>query len=241
MRPVLLLLAAATAASSQNGSNLYSLSQERDLGQRFAKSLVNALQAHLDPRIEVVGTSLLAHVRDTHEFSFFAFDDSAARSGRPNEPLAPEIFAFPADWRTLRLEEAIALPGGGIFVPRTLMERAPAYDELAAIVAHAIGHVVLRHPTQMATRIALLDNGRMPNIAPNPVSGLMVYAQAWEFAADRYAARLLKDSGFDPHALERYIATIPDPGLDPRHKIFLVHPPAEGRIVAIEKAIADFR
>jgi len=239
MRSIVLLLTAAAAASAQGsasqGVNFYSVAQERDLGQRFAKDLVNALQAHLDPRIEVVGTSLLAHVRDGHEFSFFAFDT------RANEPLAAEIFAFPADWRTLRLEEAIALPGGGIFVPRILMERAPAYDELAAIVAHAIGHVVLRHPTQMATQIALLDNGPMPNIAPNPVSGLMEFAQAWEFAADRYAARLLKDTGFDPRALERYIQSLPEPDAGGRRPVFSAHPPPRPRIDAIEKAIADFR
>jgi Zn-dependent protease with chaperone function len=236
MRLVLLLLAVAAPAIGQEGVNFYSLSQERDLGQRFAKGLVNALQAHLDPRLEVAGTSLLAHLRDTHEFSFFAFDVS-----RPNEPLPEEVFAFPADWRTLRREEAIALPGGGIFVSRSLMERASAMDELAAILAHAIGHVVLRHPTQMATRIALLDNGPMPNMAPTPVAGLMEFAQAWEIAADRYAARLLKDAGFDPHALERYIQSLPEPAPTPRNLIFSPHPPREERIDAIEKAIAEFR
>src|SRR5437763_15338862 len=161
MKPALLFVAIAAVVSAQpRGSgpvHFSSLARERELGGRFAMRLMGALHAHADPRLEVLGTSLLAHARDTHDFSFFVFD------GEPGETLAEEIFAFPADWRGLHFDEAIALPGGAIFVPQSLMSRAPAHDDLAAILAHAIGHVVLRHPTQMATRVQLMDNSGLPN------------------------------------------------------------------------------
>ena len=40
---------------------------------------------------------------------------------------------------------AFALPGGYIYVNRGVVERATSMDELASVLGHEIGHVVLRH------------------------------------------------------------------------------------------------
>jgi Peptidase family M48 len=236
--PLLLVALAAVIFAQPRGSgpvNFYSQARERELGGRFAMALVSALHAHADPRLEELGASLLGHVRDKNDFSFFAFDGALA------EPLAGEIFAFPADWRSLRFDEAIALPGGPIFVSQALISRAPAHDDLAAILAHAIGHIVLRHPTQMATRVQMMDDAGMPNFMKNPLSSLGSFAKSCEIEADRYAIRLLETTGFDPRALVRYIETLPVPDSDTRSSILSVRPAPERRIEAIEQTMAEFR
>jgi len=73
----------------------------QEMGRRFAASLVKALQARLDPRLEVAATSLLALARDVPEFSSFAVDpvefegrdrlldpDAIARGLNPSDPAA---------------------------------------------------------------------------------------------------------------------------------------------------------
>jgi predicted Zn-dependent protease len=44
--------------------------------------------------------------------------------------------------------DAFALPGGFIYVTRGLMQSLHSEPELAGILAHEIGHVVMRHGTQ---------------------------------------------------------------------------------------------
>jgi predicted Zn-dependent protease len=205
------------------------MAQDVEIGKRFATVLITGLPAQANPLLEVLGSNLLRHVADRHEFSFFAFEGARQQMG-------DEIFAFPADWRTMQFTEAIALPGGGIFVPRSLMARRPN-DELAAILAHAIGHVVLRHPTQMATALQLIDTGSMPNLMENPVSSLARAARGLELAADRYAVGLLKDSGVDPEALARYVKKLPEGAMIPSGTA--MHPTAENRMKAIVQAIAQ--
>jgi len=47
---------------------------------------------------------------------------------------------------------AFAMPGGNILIFRGLLQSAESADEVAAVLAHELGHVHHRHPTQMAIR-----------------------------------------------------------------------------------------
>ena len=47
---------------------------------------------------------------------------------------------------------SLLLPGGPIFVSRGIIEIAHAEGELAAVIAHELSHVVLRHGTVQATK-----------------------------------------------------------------------------------------
>lgn len=53
------------------------------------------------------------------------------------------------DWKFYMVNtedfNAFALPGGFIYVNRGVAERASSLDEFASVLAHEIGHVVLRH------------------------------------------------------------------------------------------------
>src|SRR5881296_4320449 len=50
---------------------------------------------------------------------------------------------------------AFALPGGFIYVNRGAIEAADNEAQIAGVMAHEIGHVVLRHGTNQATKAQL--------------------------------------------------------------------------------------
>ena len=140
------LLAAATVEtrSSRCATRQLLFAEQRSSGGRTIRYAV-AGQRHRgsEPRLDAIGNRLAAH-SPQFNYRFLAFD-----GGKPSQDTAPAA-AFPADWRRLDLDEAIAVAGGTIFVPRRLLSRDDA--QLTAILAHAMGHVALRHPTAGMTR-----------------------------------------------------------------------------------------
>ena len=235
-----LLLAAATLAYAQQPSgehnNYYSLSREAQVGERFIKQLQAAgVTAIPEPRLEAIGNRLASH-SPQFKYRFLVFD-----GGKPSQDTAPNA-AFPADWRRLDLDEAIAIAGGPIYVPRRLLSRDDA--QLTAILAHAMGHVALRHPTRGMTlgELAQVEvqvaSRSVPEEAPQKVKAVALkrfaFDRACELEADAYAARLLKESGADPAALVAYLRTLP-PQQD---KEMSVYPPPAERIESAQKAIA---
>ncbi len=207
------------------------------MGQRLATQLQTNVTAATEPRLEQLGSRLAAH-SPHFRYRFFVFD-----GGQPTQDTAPAA-AFPADWRRLQLEEAIAVAGGMIFVPRALLSRDDA--QLAAILAHAMGHIALRHPTVGMTRGELAQvevqaaSRAMTDEAPLRVHAVALkrfaFDRACETAADGYAVKLLKDAGLDPTALLAYLRTLPAP---PGGDLSVYPAPAE-RIEDAQKTIAGF-
>src|ERR1700761_1917976 len=109
--------------------NYYSLEMEAKLGEKFVKQFEAKITAAPEPRLDQIGNRLTPHAPRFH-YRFFVFD-----GGQPAQDTAPAA-AFPADWRRLELDEAIAVASGTIFVPRRLLTRTDA--ELTAILAHAV-------------------------------------------------------------------------------------------------------
>ncbi len=141
---LVVILAAAIAAFGQpkpSHDNYYSPNRDSQVGQRIVTQL--HAKSAADPRVDQIGKRLAAK-SPQFQYQFFVFE-----GGQPSPDTAPAA-AFPADWRRLELDEAIAVAGGFIFVPRRLLSRDDA--QLTAILAHAIGHVALRHPTVGMTR-----------------------------------------------------------------------------------------
>src|SRR5665213_1587013 len=56
---------------------------------------------------------------------------------------------------------AFALPGGYIYVNRGVAERSDAMDQFASVLAHEIGHVVLRHSVQQMEKMQGANVGGM--------------------------------------------------------------------------------
>ena len=120
---------------------------------------------------------------------------------------------------------AFAAPGGYIFITRGMVKSMKNEDELAAILAHEIGHVCARHSLQsiksdMWKRVAVITaqetarhSGVNPELldlfgkATDKVVGTLVtvgYSQPMEFEADRLGQEYATRAGYDPQALRHY-------------------------------------
>lgn len=235
-----LLLAIGTFADAQQPSgaydNYYSLAREKQVGERFVAQLeASGVTASPEPRLEAIGNRLAAH-SPQFKYRFIVFD-----GGKPSQDTAPNA-AFPADWRRLDLDEAIAVAGGAIYVPRRLLARDDA--QLTAILAHAMGHVALRHPTRGMTlgELAQVEvqvaSRTVPEEAPQKVKAVALkrfaFDRACETEADGYALKLLKDSGGDPATLLAYVRTLPP---QPSNEMSVYPTPAE-RIESVQRGIA---
>lgn len=103
---------------------------------------------------------------------------------------------------------AFALPSGHIVLTDALYDLADDDDELLAVIAHEIGHVVKRHGLRQMledSSVALLIftmtsdvNGIVQAGATFPYLLLSSkYSRDFEIEADRYAIELLRDEGID--------------------------------------------
>jgi predicted Zn-dependent protease len=62
------------------------------------------------------------------------------------------------------IHEPATLPGGYVFVPAGLFLAAQDEAEFAGMLAHAMGHIALRHGTRQATRGVLIKQRSIPLI-----------------------------------------------------------------------------
>lgn len=119
-------------------------------------------------------------------------------------PLSVVVFDDP-------LVNAFALPGGHVVVFRGLIDAAEHPDEVAAVLAHEIGHVAARDPVRLALQSAG-SAGLIGLVFGDFWGGLLTlglanqfieasYSQSAETAADAYAHRRLDAAGLPPEAL----------------------------------------
>ncbi|MGL4368659.1 MAG: M48 family metallopeptidase, partial [Spirochaetota bacterium] len=146
---------------------------------------------------------------------------------------------------------AIAVPGGGIFIFKGLLESALTDAELAGVLAHEISHVEFRHGVRQMIRfigISFLFNltGGMGvdlqglDVLSN-LSSLVVlfkYSRAFENDADANAVVLTEKAGYDPKGMASFLRRMGDAESGPRPPEYLsTHPATKERIAAIEKMI----
>ncbi|NQT90138.1 MAG: M48 family metalloprotease [Candidatus Omnitrophica bacterium] len=108
---------------------------------------------------------------------------------------------------------AFALPGGYIYVFKGLLDELESDDELAAILAHEIGHVCAKHSVKRLQNslgyeiLRLLvvrgaSDGYSQRKANEAINQLMLtYTRRDEFQADMLAIRYLKRAGYKPEAM----------------------------------------
>jgi len=138
---------------------------------------------------------------------------------------------------------AMALPGGRIYVYDGLIAKAQTPDELAGVLAHEIGHVAHRDGTRIVLQTAGLSflfgmmlgdfvGGGAVVIAARTILRSS-YSRRVESAADGYSVNLMEKAGGDPRALGAILARIVS---DKEHgiKILLDHPETKDRIAAID-------
>lgn len=146
---------------------------------------------------------------------------------------------------------AFALPGGLVVLFRGLLDAAESPEEVAAVLAHEIGHVAARDPTRIALRSAG-SIGVLGLLFGDFAGGAMVlflteriisadYTQAAEAAADAHAHALLIGADLSPEALanlfERLLSDVGEAPEIVQH--FLAHPSMADRIAAARAAVPD--
>ncbi len=113
---------------------------------------------------------------------------------------------------------AFALPGGFIYVTRGILALANDTSELAAVLAHEIAHVTLRHARARTNRVAtseLVDrvingvlggNAQTDQGAARSRLSLAAFSQGQELSADEEGVLIAGRAGYDPHAASRFLA-----------------------------------
>ena len=165
------------------------------------------------------------------------------------QPIKPEKnFQYHCELMQSEHPSAIALPGGYLFVSKSLIEfceRDP--DEMAFVIAHETLHVLRRHTwdrmiQQSALRAASLVTRRAGVLAGWLQSqGLPMlrsaHSKEFEFEADRGGLSLLRAAGFDPNGATRFLKRIEQLGTDPEilGEYLASHPPAGERISMLAK------
>jgi predicted Zn-dependent protease len=123
--------------------------------------------------------------------------------------------------RVVRSEliNAFALPGGYITVFTGLIEKSDSYEELAAVLAHEIAHVTLRHGTTriveslgvvVVLQVVFGDVGGLAGLAEElfTMAAINGYSRGHESEADREGVRMMHEAGIDPSGAARFFQTL---------------------------------
>jgi Zn-dependent protease with chaperone function len=183
------------------------------------------------------------------------FDCGTAASERPGRTALDKmvrrleaVAALPLPLRTtvVRRTEAnaIALPGGQVYLFSGLIAKADSADEVAGVIAHEIGHVAHRDGTQAVLQGAGLSFMFGMLLGDFVGGGAVVfaaktvlqssYSREAEVAADTYGTDLMNKAGGDAHALATILGKIGG-ATEPGMTILLNHPETKARIATIDK------
>jgi predicted Zn-dependent protease len=144
---------------------------------------------------------------------------------------------------------AFSAPGGFVMVTRGALMRMSDESELAGVLGHEIGHVVLRHGFEV-TKAAMASEGfkKAASSADSRVQqfGFAVDAmtdtilnkgwdQPQEFAADEQAVKMLIATHYDPAGFERFLGKLNASG----GSLMSTHPAKGERLARVTKQIND--
>lgn len=157
---------------------------------------------------------------------------------------------------------AFAAPGGLILVTRGLVACCATEDELAAVLAHEIGHVQNRDGLR-AIRTGRL-NGALTTLATegaktlagpelaevtsafddsiNEITGTLInsgYSRRQEFQADAAAVEILRAAGYPPSALIAMLRNMEKRWDPSRHDFAATHPSPPDRIAQLKKLVPE--
>jgi len=154
---------------------------------------------------------------------------------------------------------AFASPGGHIFITKGLVDLAVSEDMLAAVIAHELAHIILKHGADIINEMKFTGEmmevaGRAVDIAgKNSVNANLLkyfqdiitktvdtlmkngYSQAQEFNADWEAMALLSNAGYDPAALIEMLKVLQRVQTSQRGGFNTTHPSPMERIALAEK------
>ena len=163
------------------------------------------------------------------------------------------------DWRfrivNAEVLNAFALPGGFVYANRGLIERARSSSELAGVLGHEIGHVLLRHSAeriekQQKTNVGVSVVCGLTNICSSEAARVAIdvggaalfarFSRRDELEADSAAVGIVSRAGYDPQGIATMFAKLletRDQRPDMVEGWFASHPMEEDRIAAVVRVI----
>lgn len=209
--------------------------QEREIGQGVAATLLGAAPLLPDRAVQEY----------VNKVGYWV----ALQSNRPSLP-----------WRFAVLDidavNAFATPGGYIFVTKGLLLNLRNEDELAAVLAHEIAHVMQQHHLKALQSDASLKLGGKVASRAIGVGGLegealklvakgakTLYSRGLdkedEFEADRIGVVLAARAGYDPYGLPSVLHTLSslNPGSNGLGLLLQTHPRPADRMVRLDQAM----
>ncbi|WP_193164951.1 M48 family metalloprotease [Microbulbifer hainanensis] len=201
------VLIAATAGCAFNPATnrpdlvLMSEDKEIEIGKEMHQKLVDSTPIYNDP-------VLTAYVD-------FVGQKVAAASDRPNLKYHFTII----DSQDIN---AFALPGGYVYINRGLLTYLHSEAEMAAVLAHEIGHITARHAVRQKTAATgagvasvlsvLVTGSGVVGDVTNLWSTAAVkgYGREMELEADRFGAQYMYNAGYDPQAMINVISLLKD-------------------------------
>jgi len=149
------------------------------------------------------------------------------------------------------VENAFALPGGYIYIFKALLEKLDD-DELAAIIAHEVGHVCARHSIKrlqsslgyQIMQILVMRGAKDPYTrrkAGEAFGQLMLAnSREHEFEADALAVKYLRKAGYNPegmlNALDKLLKRQMEGKTGPK-RYWFTHPYLSARKAQVNKEI----
>jgi predicted Zn-dependent protease len=157
------------------------------------------------------------------------------------------------------VQNAFAVPGGVIFVSRALVSILDDEAELAAVLAHEVGHVALKHALKSTQRAQLLqgvgtitaasvggDKGKKFASAVGDMQAVLFdkgLDKEMEFEADLAAMESTYRTGYDPSAMIRVLEKLQKleaSSKDKKGSWFSTHPPLGDRIARLKSQLNKY-
>lgn len=153
---------------------------------------------------------------------------------------------------------AFACPGGIIFITKGMINAVQNEDELAAVLAHEVAHINHRDgvssiqkarltevatligteaaqrytPAQLSQLVSLFEGSVDDVFKTLVVNG---YSKSQEYSADESALSYLSRAGYNPSALEDFLARLMNQGQASGGGIMKTHPASKDRIEKVKQ------
>jgi len=234
---VIMAMIAASCGSgggiAGSASNM-SLDQEWQLGNQMAAQVQQQVHLVNDPQA-------LAYLRQVGERLH-------AQTPLADRPFDFEIVADPS-------VNAFSIPGGHIYVNQGLIGAVDKADELAAVMAHEIAHVVARHVLKQIDQqqeisavgaILLGQNpGALQQILAQIIAGgaMARFSRADEKQADDIGLDIMYRANYDPHGmLDMFskLLAMGGSGGGAASRFFADHPGTQDRINDIQGKMGNY-
>lgn len=160
---------------------------------------------------------------------------------------------------------ALAAPGGFIFITKGLIAQCRDEEMLASVLAHEVGHVNAKHGlkaikksrlmdtfkllgTEVAAKYSPADIAELTNLFQgvlSDIAGELIekgYDRTLEYEADALSVKFTKATGYNPNGLSDFLKTLVNVTKKEGGKgWFQTHPTPQDRLKRVEQQIAGLK